>query len=289
MYLITGTSGHFGKTAAKYYLQHHQGQNLAILSRSADKVKDLTDQGAELRTGDYNDYTSLVKAFQGIEKVLFVSSNDLAKRETHHKNVINAAKEAGVKHLLFTSFQFLSMKEDSPNGLMPVYVETERFLKESGIGYTILRNGIYTELLPDIIGGAIRENRTLLAPAGNTKVAFTSRNDLAEAAARLLISDAPQNTTLDLTNNQAVNFPEIVLLLSQVISTEINYIDPGADAYKQVLTEAGLPAEVVGLLVGIMKSIESGEFTRTSNDLQTILGREPESVETFLRNTYSQS
>lgn len=283
MNLITGTSGHFGKTAAEQYLQKNPNHKLAILSRSAEKVKHLTDKGPELRIGDYGDYPSLVKAFQGIEKVLFVSSNDLTNREAHHKNVINAAKEAGVQQLVFTSFQYQSTTADSPNGLMPVYVATEKFLKESGVNYTILRNGIYTDLLPDIIGPAIRNNKTLFAPAGDTQVAFTSRNDLAEAAATILSSNDFHNTTLDLTNATTVNFPEIAALLSSILKMEITYVAPSETDYKQALNTMGLPEEVIGLFAGIIASIKAGEFSKTTSQLEKILGRSPESVENFLK------
>ena len=287
MYLITGTSGHFGKKAAELFIEKNPDQKLAILSRSADSVKELTDLAAEARVGDYGDYSSLLKAFDGIDQLLFVSSNDFVNRETHHKNVIKAAAAAGVKRLVFTSFQFRSTAADSPNGLMPVYVATENFLKESGLTYTILRNGIYMDMLPDIIGPAIREQKTLFAPAGNTNVAFTFRDDLAEAAAKILLSPGFENKTIDLTNTEAVNFPEIAALLAEVLKTEVQYVDPSNEEYQQALSSVGLPAEVVGLFAGILASMKAGEFDKTTTDLATILGRKPRSVAEFLNDYYA--
>jgi len=283
MNLITGTSGNLGKVAAELYLQQNTDQPLAVLSRSAAKVKDLTDKGAELRIGDYGDYASLVKAFAGIEKILFVSSNDLENRELHHKNVIKAAKEAGVKQLLFTSFQYTSTAADSPNGLMPVYVASENFLKDSGLDYVILRNGIYMNLLLDIIGTEIRSNKTLFAPAGDTQVAFTSRNDLAEAAVKVLLSEDYSRQTIDLTNAETVNFPQIAHILSDIIDADVKFVDPSSAEYQQALAAAGLPAAVVGLFAGIIASIKAGEFSKTTGDLQHILGRKPQTVAEFLQ------
>jgi len=286
MNLITGTSGEFGKAAASYYLENNATEKLAILSRSADKVNELTTKGAELRIGDYNDYQSLVAAFKGIDNLLLVSSNDLAHRATHHKNAIDAAKEAGVKHVIFTSFQYKSTAADSLNALMPVYLETENYLKNSGLTYTILRNGIYTDLLPGFIGDQIKENKTIFVPADETQAAFTSRNDLAEAAAIILKSGDFANSELNLTNTEKVNFKDIAGILSTVFDDEVKFVNPTAEVYNQVLTDAGLPAAVIGLLSGITASIKAGEFDKTTNDLQDILKRKPQSVAAFLTALY---
>ncbi len=287
MNLITGTSGQLGHAIAKYYLEKNPNEKLAILSRSAQKVEELTNLGAELRLGDYDNYNSLVNAFSGIETLLLVSSNDLLNREMHHKNAIDAAKEAGVKHIIFTSFQYKSTNEDSPNVLMPVYVKTENYLINSGVNYTILRNGIYTDLLPGYLGENIKENKSVYVPAGNGKAVFTLRNDLAEAAAIVLKSDKYTNAILDLTNIEAVGFAEITNILSSIFNSEINYIDPNADEYKQVLVATQLPEEVIGLLTGITASIKVNEFDKITSDLETILQRKPTSVVEFLNSFYN--
>ncbi len=283
MYLITGTSGNFGRLAAQTFLKNNPDKPLAILARHASKVSDLEAAGAQIRLGDYSDYHSLLQAFSGVERLLFVSSNDMENREMHHKNVILAAKEAGVKHLVFTSFQFKSTATDSPNAaLMLVYVATENILKESGLNYTILRNGLYMDILPDIIGPAIQEQKVLYAPAENGAVAFTSRAELAEAAATVLSGTAFVNQTLDLTPAKAVTFAEIASMLSVVLNEKITYVSPSIGQYKTTLTEAGLPEAVVGLFTGIIASIAAGEFEKTTPTLQQILQREPTDVATFL-------
>lgn len=289
MYLITGVTGHFGRTAAQTFLKNNNDQSLAILVRDATKVADLEASGAEVRLGDYGDYNSLLRAFTGVERLLFVSSNDMDNRMSHHTNVIQAAKEAGVKHLVFTSFQFVSTADDSPNApLMKVYVATENLLKSSGMDYTILRDGLYMDMLPDIIGPAIAQQKTLYAPAGNTEVAFTLRAELAEASALVLAGTDYVNQTLDLTANQAITFPEIAQHLSTIFKEEIHYVSPSNAEYQKTLSQAGLPEVVVGLFSGIMASINAGEFRKTTNSLAQILQREPLSVTNYLTEVYSK-
>lgn len=287
MYLITGVTGHLGNAAAEAFLQQEGASKLTVLSRSHEKAKSWAERGVGVKIGDYNDYNSLVNAFKGVEKLLFVSSNDLENRESHHQNVIAAAKAAKVNHVIFTSFQYQSTAEDSPNGLMPVYKATEDLLIASGLTYTILRNGIYMDMLPDIIGPAIREGKVLFAPAGDTPVAFTSRNDLAQAAANVLVKDGFENRIIDLVNGQRVRFQEIADQLGDVLKLKITYLNVSDTEYQQALLDAGLPPIVVGLFVGILKSIKAGEFDKTGTDLEAILGRTPLQVKDFLEAYYA--
>lgn len=287
MYLITGVTGHLGNAAAEAFLQQKGASKLTVLSRSHEKAKSWAERGVGVKIGDYNDYNSLVNAFKGVEKLLFVSSNDLENRDSHHQNVIAAAKAAKVNHVIFTSFQYQSTAEDSPNGLMPVYKATEDLLIASGLTYTILRNGIYMDMLPDIIGPAIREGKVLFAPAGDTPVAFTSRNDLAQAAANVLVKDGFENRIIDLVNGQRVRFQEIADQLGDVLKLKITYLNVSDTEYQQALLDAGLPPIVVGLFVGILKSIKAGEFDKTGTDLEAILGRTPLQVKDFLEAYYA--
>ncbi|WP_164109903.1 MULTISPECIES: SDR family oxidoreductase [Sphingobacterium] len=287
MYLITGVTGHLGNAAAEAFLQQEGASKLTVLSRNHEKAKSWAERGVEVKIGDYNDYKSLVNAFKGVEKLLFVSSSDLENRASHHQNVIAAAKAAKVNHVIFTSFQYQSTAGDSPNGLMPVYKTTEDLLIASGLTYTILRNGIYMDMLPDIIGPAIREGKVLFAPAGDTPVAFTSRNDLAQAAANVLVNDGFENRIIDLVNGQRVCFQEIADQLGDVLKLKIMYLNVSDTEYQQALLDAGLPPIVVGLFVGILKSIKAGEFDKTGMDLEAILGRTPLQVKNFLEAYYA--
>lgn len=135
MILVTGATGQYGAKAIEHLLNKGvEAQHISALVRDAAKGRKLQDQGIELRVGDYTNVDSLVKAFQGIDTLLLVSSNDrgaVENRTAHHVNVIKAAKTAQVKHLVYTSFITKPGFQDSAiAGFLTSHAETEQFLKE---------------------------------------------------------------------------------------------------------------------------------------------------------------
>ena len=154
MILVTGATGQFGKSTINSLLERGiSSSNIVALVRDEEKAVALKKQGVALRTGDYDNYTSLVNAFNGVEKLLFVSGSDLFKRGTQHQNIVSAAKEAGVKHIIYTSFLGKDETESSPLWLViESHLKTEAWLKESGLDYTILKNTLYMDFIPAFFG-----------------------------------------------------------------------------------------------------------------------------------------
>jgi len=159
MILVTGATGHFGKSTIDFLLKKGiSSTNIVALVRDEEKAVDLKNKGVVLRIGDYDDYTSLITAFKGIEKLLLVSGSDILKRGVQHQNVVSAAKEAGVKHIVYTSFQGKNEQETSPLWLVAQsHLQTEVWLKESGMDYTILKNTLYMDLVPAFLGEKVVE------------------------------------------------------------------------------------------------------------------------------------
>src|SRR3989304_2606178 len=105
MILVTGATGGLGKAAIEFLLKKVSADDISALVRNKSKAGDIESKGVQIRYGDYNDYPSLVKAFTGINKLFFISGSDIAGRKAQHLNIIRAAKETGVKHVMYTSFQ----------------------------------------------------------------------------------------------------------------------------------------------------------------------------------------
>src|SRR5665648_41629 len=148
MILITGSTGNLGKATISYLLKKINAKEIAALARNEEKSAELKSKGVDVRIGDYTNKDSLVKAFQGVGKLLLISSSDLADRATQHINAINAAKLAGVKHIIYTSFQRTNESADSALGFIANdHLKTEKHLKETGIIYTVFKNGFYADMV----------------------------------------------------------------------------------------------------------------------------------------------
>jgi len=288
MILITGATGSLGKATINFLLEKgYQAQNIIALVRDEAKASDLKAQGVTVKIGDYDNYDSLLSAMAGVEKVLLVSGSDVVKRGAQHESVVKAAQEAGAKHILYTSFQRKNESDSSPIAFVAKsHIDTENIVKDSGIAYTILRNNIYLDMLPVFLGEKVIETGVFF-PAGETKSAFASRSDMAEAIANILMGSGHENKEYDLSNTESVSFQDIADSLGSLTGKSVNYFSPDKETYHQALANAGVPAEYIGMFAGFAEAMKQGEFTETSTDLEKLLGRKPITAKEFLATVYA--
>jgi NAD(P)H dehydrogenase (quinone) len=289
--LVTGATGHLGKAVTESLLTKTNAANISILVRDADKAAAFKAQGVNVKIGDYNDYDSLVAAFKGIDKVYMVSGNDIANRIQQQDNVVNAAKQAGVKHVVYTSFQRKNETASSPIIFVATgHLNTEAQLKKSGLTYTLLEHGIYADMIPIFAGEKLLETKTIYLPAANGKTAYAVRTDQAEAGANILLDETGKydNKNIELAGNEAVSWTDIATIISKITEQQINYVSPSPEEFTETLTKAGVPAEIVGLLRGFSQASEQGEFENISRQMDSILGRKPLTVANYLQSVYGK-
>ncbi|MEO6687130.1 MAG: SDR family oxidoreductase [Dyadobacter sp.] len=289
--LITGATGHLGGAVTNFLLEKTEASNITILVRDTAKAEAFKTKGVTIHVGDYENRESLLKAFEGVDKVYLVSGLD-HNRGAQHENVINVAKEAGVKHILYTSFQRKTESADSPIGFIAEsHLSTEKVLKASGINYTILQHGLYSDIIPMFAGEHLLQSKTIYLPAGEGKTAFAAREDFAEAGALILLDETGKfdNQSIELAGSEAVNFTEIAAIISKVKGETISYVNPPVSDFMETLTNAGAPAEVAGLVAGFSQEIGLGEFEETNGALENILGRKPATVEEYLTGVYGKA
>jgi NAD(P)H dehydrogenase (quinone) len=287
--LVTGATGNFGKTTIDFLLEKGiAASNISALVRDERKAEELKTKGITIKVGDYNNYDSLVTAFQGADKLLLVSGTDLENRGKQQLDVVKAAKEAGVKHILYTSFERKNESETSPIAfLAKSHIDTDNAIKSSGMTYSIFKNNLYLEVLPMFFGEKVLETG-IFFPAGDTGAAYVSRNDLAEAVANVLISENNESKEYAMNNIENYSMKESADLLSKITNTAVSYTSPTPETYSEVLSNAGVPGQYIGMFVGFAAAIQQGEFLTASTDLENLLGRKLISLEDFLKQVYTK-
>ena len=286
--LVTGATGHLGAAVTEFLLEKTDVSNINILVRDPAKAEVFKEKGVNIHVGDYEDTEALSKALAGMDKLYLVSGLD-ANRGVQHENVINAAKQAGVKHIIYTSFQRKS-EAGSPalSFIADGHLYTENVLKASGVTYTILQHGLYAEVIPMFAGENLLHSKSIFIPAGEGKTAFATRTDMAEAGALILLDDTGEfdNQSIELAGSETVSWNDIAGIISKTTGEEIAYVSPSVEDFLSTLTNAGVPAEIAGLLAGFSQAISEGEFDVTNGVLESLLGRKLVRVEEYLGEVY---
>lgn len=286
MILITGANGHFGKAAIDFLLKKIPAQNIAALVRDEAKATDLKAKGIEVRIGSYDDPASLKAALKGVDKVLLVSGTDIDNRLQQHKNVVDAALAEGVKQLVYTSVVRKNETASNPMGpLASTHVDTDAYIKASGLTYTILQNDLYADVLPMFFGEQVLASGIFL-PAGKGKAAYATRQDLAEAAASTLTEEGHENKVYVLANTENYSLQDVANTLTELSGKTVAYTSPTIAEYTAVLTKAQVPAEYIGMFAAFSEAIRQGEFEVNRTDLEALLHRKPASLPAFLKAYY---
>lgn len=285
MILVTGSTGHLGQAVINYLLEKVPVNSIAALARDENKAADLKAKGVDVRIGNYDDYDSLVKAFKGIDKLLLVSSNDIQNRSKQQIDAINAAKEAGVQHIIYTSANNRNPKDTAIPFIADSHTATEEYLKNASINYTILRNNLYADVLPLFLGEQVLETGVFF-PAGNGKIPFATRLNMAEATANILTSDGHENKVYALSSDISYSLADVANVLSALSGKTVNYVDPTKEVYVETLTNAGVPELYIGMFAGFAEAIKRDEFNLPDNTLEQLLGRKPTSLEEYLQTTF---
>jgi len=232
--VITGGSGQLARRAAELLLAKIAPQDLVVTTRTPAALRALAERGAIIRQADFAAPETLRAAFAGGERMLLVSATNLAERTAQHRAAIDAAKAAGVRHVVYTS----GLKPEPPNPAVvaPSHHATERALMQSGMGWTILRNSLYAEYqIPEgsqaIAAGVLVHNR------GVGKVAYVAREDCAAVAAAVLVAGGQEGKCYDVTGPKAYAPAELAALYGEL---------GGRPVIERSVSDAELVAGIVG-------------------------------------------
>ncbi len=279
--LVTGAGGKLGRLVVERLLA--QGRKVIAASRDTARLADLAARGAELRRADFDDPASLAAAFAGVDRVLLVSTDELARpgrRLAQHTAAVKAAAEAGVKHVVYTSMP--NPEPGSPIPFAPDHYGTEQALAASPLGWTVLRNSWYAEnLLLGTLQHAAATGQWYSA-AGDGKVNYVTRADCAAAAAGALANPPAGNTILTVTGPEALTTAEIVAKVAAVAGKPVAVVPVEEAAIAAGLKAAGLPDPYPAVLATFDTNTRIGKADVLTDAVEQLSGVRPQSLDAFL-------
>lgn len=284
--LITGATGHLGGETLDFVLHRLPAQDVAALARKPAKLAHRAAAGVDVRQGDYFDYQSLVRAFDGIDTLLLISAVAFTDRVTQEANAVRAAKAAGVRHVVYTSIQKRNGSTFKVSQSTDANDRTEKSLADSGMQFTILRNSLYLDALPASIGEKILTSG-IRVPAGDGRAALAKRIELAEGAAVALTQIGHENKTYTLGASEAFSFADIAVVVSEATGRAIDYLNTPTEKYVAAAVAAGVPEPFAAFRAEWMTAIAFGEFAEVTGDLEHLIGRKPTGYREFFRAAYA--
>lgn len=268
MIAITGATGHLGQLTIHALLGRGIApQDIVALVRDPQKAEALAALGVQVRRADYTQPDTLRAALEGVDKVLLVSSSDLNDRVGQHRNVIEAAKQAGVKLLAYTSFL---RADTSKLSLTADHKPTEEAIRASGIPFVFLRNGWYLE---NYNPAQAVQFGAVAGSAGEGRVSAASRADYAAAAAAVLSTPNQENKIYELGGDQAFTLSELAAEIAAQSGKAVVYQNMPEKAYAQMLAGVGVPAVMADMLADSDVGLEQGALYTESRDLSRLIGR----------------
>jgi len=263
---VTGATGQLGRLVVEKLKQKVAADTIVALVRNPEKAADL---GVETRPFDYTQPETLVTSLKGIDKLLLISGNEIGQRLPQHKAVIEAAKQAGVKQITYTS---ILHADSSPLGLAGEHLGTEVAIKESGLTYTILRNGWYTENYTGSAKGAVGAG-AFIGNAGDGKIASAARIDYAEAAAVVLAGEGYENKTYELAGDEAYTLTELAAEISRQTGKIVPYNNLTETQYADILKSFGLPGGLAEMLADSDTGASKGGLFDDTKQISALIGR----------------
>jgi NAD(P)H dehydrogenase (quinone) len=268
--VVTAATGSLGQLVVDCLLKKVPANEIAVAVRNPAKAAGFAERGVTVRTADYSDAASVRAALTGADKVLLISGNDPGNRVTQHANVIDAAKQAGVGQLAYTS---IPRAQTTTLGLAADHKATEEAILAADLPYTFLRNGWYTENYAPMIGAAVESGSFAGSATPEAKLSSAARVDYADAAVEVLTGDGHLGKAYELGGDVAWSYTDLATELTAIVGKPISYQQVSAAQHLENLVGAGLPAGYAALFVDTDRGIGEGELLVTSGDLHQLIGR----------------
>ncbi|MBL8548503.1 MAG: SDR family oxidoreductase [Hyphomonadaceae bacterium] len=281
--LVTGASGHFGGAAARMLIERISPRDLILMTRKPEKLAALKGAGCEVRYGDFDDEASLEAAAQGAEKMLLISGMKVGYRIGQHSRAIDAAKKAGVRHIVYTSY--IGATKDNPALIAKDHFGTEEKLRASGLKWTAMRDGLYMNSMVEAAAPpAIKFGRWVTA-SGEGKTGLIDRAECVGCAVTVLLSAGHDKHVYNISGTELWSTSDMAALMSEISGKPIEVAHVDRDGFYAHFDAMGVPREpltefnVGGIqwcsddIVSYELAMRDGHFAVPSQDVRTLLGR----------------
>jgi NAD(P)H dehydrogenase (quinone) len=280
--VVTGASGQLGRLVTQDLLERVPPAELVLVTRHPEALEDFAARGVDVRRGDFDDPGSLAGAFAGAEKALVISTglDALGRRVAQHRAAIEAALAAGVRHLVYTSIS--NPVEGNPQGTVTdENRETEELLRASAPAWTILRNGIYSEV--QVAPGSLAvAHGKIYTNAGEGRMRPVSRRDCAAAAAVVLTTGGHEGQIYDITGPDSISQSDLAALLAEVGGRAIKVHNVNDRILTWGMTKAGMPKPIARQIADFGKAIREGYYDVTESAVERLTGEPPRSLREVL-------
>jgi uncharacterized protein YbjT (DUF2867 family) len=275
MILITGASGSVGKAVLQEAIRKES--KVRAMYRSKEEAA-KAPSGCEAVLADYADKQSLSKALRGVSSVYVVCS-PIPQLVELESNMLDACKEAGVKHVLLNSALGAG---DYSKSFPSWHRKVEDKLKGMGLSYTILRPNGFLQNIVTYNAPSIRAQGTFYAAMGDAKVSYLDVSDIAVVAVKAAQGEAHAGKTYELNGPEAISNQELAKRISRVAGRTVNFVDIPESAQREAMLGMGMPEWQVTALLELQQYYKQGGGAKTDGLLQSLIGRAPVTLDQYL-------
>ena len=261
---VSGASGHLGRAVVSELLQRADGHEIVAITRTPETVSGP----AQGRFGDYNRPESLAEAYAGLDRLLIIPTLDAGKRGAQNVAAIDGAVRTGVKHIVFISAA--GARQEEPALGVPYWWGEQRVIATAP-AWTILRMNFYAESFVQQAQASLAQG--VLTGLAENRVAFVARGDVAAAAAGILIGDGHAGAIYNATGPERLSGAERAALIAEITGRPLAFLAITEKQLRAGLTQAGLPVEVVNIVISIQASFTAGAFDIVTGDIERLGGR----------------
>lgn len=289
--ILTGVDGNLGSQAAQELIKLADKQQLIFCGYNPNVLANYAQQGIDVRQTDFNSQAGLVEKFTGGDVLALISMPFVGtKRQQAHKNVIDAAKQAGVTKIVYTSL----VNADDPSNPSIEKIDhayTEEYLKKSGLDYLFLRNSQYAEAMITNYFTFVKQGQDLANSQGDGQMAYISRKDCAKAVAYALLADNLHHQILNINGQDLLTISDFINIANDVTGNSIQYHAISDEENYQIFDAMGVPRTTDGKfqkdseapfssdgMVTFAKAIREGKMNTYTDDFYKLTGSQPISV-----------